>query len=76
MKICRAARSREVKEKQAAAQAKRKENIQKYRGKNAKKSLMAEKKPAEGNGGGDRTCAGRDDVGFDTCARQLFCQAR
>ncbi|EER07364.1 Surfeit locus protein, putative [Perkinsus marinus ATCC 50983] len=43
-----AARSREVKEKQAAAQAKRKENIQKYRGKNAKKSLMAEKKPAEG----------------------------
>ncbi|KAF4670056.1 hypothetical protein FOL46_001036 [Perkinsus olseni] len=42
-----AARSREVKEKQAAAQAKRKENIQKYRGKNAKKSL-AEKKPTEG----------------------------
>ncbi|EER19513.1 Surfeit locus protein, putative [Perkinsus marinus ATCC 50983] len=43
-----AARSREVKEKQAAAQAKRKENIQKYRGKNARKSLMgAEKKPSE-----------------------------
>lgn len=57
--VCRAARSREVKEKQAAAQAKRKENIQKYRGKNARKSLMgAEKKPSEGDMGGDRTGAG------------------
>ncbi|KAF4671862.1 hypothetical protein FOL47_001157 [Perkinsus chesapeaki] len=34
-----AARTREVKDKQAAEQAKRKENIQKYRGKNARKSL-------------------------------------
>mmetsp|Transcript_26852 Transcript_26852/g.22128 ORF Transcript_26852/g.22128 Transcript_26852/m.22128 type:complete len:180 (+) Transcript_26852:372-911(+) len=51
-----AARTREVKDKQAAAQAKRKENIQKYRGKNARKSLV-ESKANEGKETTEATAA-------------------